>query len=222
MFQRFIKKANNIVKRFNKKSPVPLQYPMRMSDAEKKLFDKNIKMSQTYLEFGSGGSTFRTLLKTRVDVMSVESSREWLAFMRTYYFIRRMERKNRLLLFHADIGETSARGKPINDNKKHRFPSYSTDIFKNNGDHKIAEIDTVLVDGRFRVACVLNTILQCYSNKRLTILVHDFHREKFHIILKYLDVLENADTLYSFKIKDNIKLEQVGEDYDKYKFLPSH
>jgi hypothetical protein len=225
MLKNFSKKVRAAIKYSpldpNKHLPFPIKYPFMMTAEEKNLFENTVKDSAFYLEFGSGGSTIRTLLKTKAKVVSVESHMDWLKVMRAYYFIRRMEKKNRLILYHANIGQTGAGGKPVNDDEKHLFPVYSAKIFNLITEKEIAEIDTVFVDGRFRVACVLNTILQCHANKRLAIMIHDFEREKYHILLKYLTVNKSADSLFLFKIKDDIDFKQVGLDYEQFKFLPS-
>lgn len=73
--------------------------------------------------------------------------------------------------------------------------------------------NTDLLDGRFRVACVLKTIMECHSNKRLINLVHDFHREKYPVIQKYINDKELADSLCSFDIQKVVGLELVQNDY---------
>ena len=73
---------------------------------------------------------------------------------------------------------------------------------------------------RFRVACALQTILQCFNNKDLKILIHDYSlREGYKIVEKYLEITETAKTLFVFKIKNNINLKEVTQDYEKYKYL---
>jgi hypothetical protein len=53
--------------------------------------------------------------------------------------------------------------------------------------------DLVLVDGRFRVACVLQALLTVPTAR---ILVHDFwQRPAYHIVLQYTTVLDRADTM---------------------------
>lgn len=215
------KLARKIINQLSKKLPVPLYYPIKMSTKEKRLFDQTLKNSEAYLEFGSGGSTIRALIKAQGIVISTESSQEWMQVMRSYYSIRQKEKSGRLIFFHADIGKTGAHGKPINDKNREKYPDYSAGIFKTLHPEQISQIDTILVDGRFRVACVLKTIMECHSNKRLIILVHDFHREKYHVILKYLNVKERADSLCSFEIKKSIDLKLVQNDYEAYKFNPA-
>src|SRR5690606_24906756 len=150
-------------------------------------------------------------------VYCIESSKDWISMMREYWWIRSMEKK-RLAVFHVDIGPTKEWGIPNGEECKELFPNYSGIIYnvipKEN-------IDTILVDGRFRIACTLKAIQECNSNPNLQILIHDFSiRPNYHMILEYLDEVESADTLSVFKIKENIDYGQVMEAYEKYKYLP--
>jgi len=208
------KKLRKVLSRIDRISPRPVFYPLRMSKNEVRLFDKEIKDSIHYLEFGMGGSTFRALMKSKTKIYSIESSKEWIDLMKKYLFIRLIKRK-RLSLFHIDIGTTGKWGYPTNFDSKELFPNFSALPFQLINK---SNIDTVLIDGRFRVACTLKTILECNSNKKLKILIHDFHREKYHIVLKYLDKIDSADTLFVFKLKLGIDLHSVAEDFEKYKY----
>jgi hypothetical protein len=186
-----------------------------MSPGEIALFDKTIEEAKVYLEFGMGGSTFRALLKSRAKVYSIDSSLEWLAAMRQYFLIRFLEKK-RLFLFYVDVGPTKEWGVPVGTGSSYLFPDYSARIFQL---IKKETVDTVLVDGRFRVACTLKTILECHANDKLLILIHDFwNRPHYHIVLKYLCEVERADTLGLFVINTNLDLNAVAQDYETYKY----
>jgi len=186
-----------------------------MSKNEKIIFDRAIKKSRYYLEFGLGGSTLRAIQKSKAKIYSVESSAEWMACMREYIIIRYFENK-RLFVTFVDIGHTREWGLPASDDARNLFPSYSSNIFKviNN-----KAIDLALVDGRFRVACTLKIILECHANNNLEILIHDFwNREEYHVVLKYLDTVDKADTIGLFSIKKNVDLNLVKRTYEAYKF----
>lgn len=198
-------------------SPYPLFYSFVMSTPEKRMFDRHIKNSKYYLEFGSGGSTIRVLLRSQATIYSVESSIDWIREMSKYVLIKYWNKK-RLFFYHVNIGETKGWGFPAGDGSKELFPDYSSSIFETIDPQKI---DTVLVDGRFRVACVLSTILHLFSNENLTIMVHDFWiREKYQVILKYVTEVDRADSLGVFKIKTDIDLNLVKKDYGLYKYIP--
>nr|WP_299170434.1 hypothetical protein [uncultured Allomuricauda sp.] len=198
-------------------SPYPLFYHWRMSKNEKKMFDRILKKAKGYLEFGSGGSTIRALQKSNAKIYSIESSKDWIEFMRKYLIVRYNE-GTRLNFSHVYIGDTKEWGYPVNDSSKHLFPKYSSSIFETLDSENL---DAFFIDGRFRVACVLSVILQIssfdISNK--TILVHDFwNREHYHAVLNYLEVIDRVDTLGVFKIKENLNISDVEKDYDQYKF----
>ncbi len=210
-------RLEKVIRTLDKFSPYPLFYPFVMSDAEKMLFDKTIKRSHHYLEFGLGGSTLRALQKSKAKIYTVESSPEWIKEMRKYLIIRYFENK-RLFIFPVNIGPTREWGYPVSDKYKDLFEAYSAHIFELI-DKKL--IDLVLIDGRFRVACTLKAILACHENKDFKILIHDFwNRQEYHVVLKYLNVVKKVDTLGLFVIKPDIDLKEVAKDYEIYKFNP--
>ena len=67
-------RLNRIKREIDKFSPYPLFYSFVMSELEKELFDKKVKQSKVYLEFGMGGSTFRVLEKSKAKIYSIDST----------------------------------------------------------------------------------------------------------------------------------------------------
>jgi hypothetical protein len=208
----------NVIKRLDKLSPYPLFYPFKMSKIEKAVFDDTVKESQHYLEFGLGGSTLRAIQKSKAMIYTVESSPEWLDYMREYTIVRYSENK-RLNIFLVNIGPTGDWGYPESASHQEIFGAYSSSIF-DSIDKKL--IDLALIDGRFRVACTLKLILECHQNHRLQILIHDFwNRDQYHVVLKYLDTVRRADKIGLFSIKDNVDIESLTIDYKAYKLNPA-
>lgn len=198
-------------------SPYPVLYPFHMSDKEGELFERSIGNSSVYLEFGLGGSTLRALQKSKAQIYTVESNPVWITFMRRYLVFRYFENR-RLSVFHVDLGPTQKWGFPKSQKYKKGFPAYSSQVFESI-DGKTVE--AVFIDGRFRVACTLKVILECYKNKNLRILIHDFwNREEYHIVLKYLDSVDRVETMGLFSIKQNVNVESVAANYETYKFNP--
>lgn len=207
-----------ISKALDKFSPYPLFFPFIMSKKEKSIFDKAVKESRHYIEFGLGGSTIRALQKSKTIIYTVESSADWIKYMRAYLFVSFFEKKKRLTIFPVNIGPVRDWGYPASADFKDSFESYSSDIFRFI-DSKL--IDLVLVDGRFRVACTLKTILECHENKNMRILIHDFwSRPHYHVVLKYLSTVNRADTIGLFSIKEDVDLKSAEKDYAAYKFDP--
>ena len=70
------------------------------------------------------------------------------------------------------------------------------------------------------MACVLKAILMCQGNDRLQIIIHDFwNREKYHVLLKYLEETDRAETLGVFTIKKDIDLDAINADYSAYQYI---
>lgn len=209
--------AKTALKKLDRLSPYPLLYPFVMSEKEKAIFDKAIKRSRHYLEFGLGGSTLRAIQRSKAMIYTVESSAEWIHDMREYRIVRHAERV-RLCIFPVDIGPVVQWGFPGSDTVKHAFEAYSSKFFQSFDSRMI---DLVLVDGRFRVACALKTVLACRDNDTITILIHDFwDRPYYHVVLKYLDTIDRVDTLGVFSIKKEVDLRSAANDYELYKGTP--
>ena len=189
---------------------------MTMSKNEEAMLHKYISLSTHYLEFGSGNSTIHaSTVKSLESIDSVESSLKFInEYARPHESIIESE-KSKILNFHIiDIGETGMWGFPINHESQDLWPNYSNAVFKNN-----KEFDLVLVDGRFRVACVLNTLLN--TPEYCTILVHDFwNRPEYHVILKFLHVKDKTGTLGVFYKKDNLDTSLIKNLIEDYQFRP--
>lgn len=207
----------NILIKLDKHSPHPIFYAFIMSRREKSVFDEAIRNSKHYLEFGMGGSTLRAIEKSKATIYTVESSLEWINYMRGYVLIKRAEDK-RLHIFPVDIGPVRAWGYPCTDTFKGKFEEYSSNVF---GLIDKNLLDLVLVDGRFRVACSLKIVLECHGNPKISIMIHDFwERSHYHVLLKYLEVINRVDSLGVFLIKNDVDLRSVEKDYENYKSIP--
>ncbi|MCZ9838861.1 hypothetical protein OFR22_13900 [Brachyspira hyodysenteriae] len=213
------KNLRNDIRNFLVSLETNIRLPILMTEDERELFVKSISESKEYLEFGSGGSTFIVLKTTNANIISIESDINWINHMRDNKTIFEEEQFCRLKFVHIDIGEISIMGMPKDKSKLESYPKYSEEIFKILDKNHINKIDTVLIDGRFRVACVLNTILNC--NKNIKIIIHDFfNREEYHILLNYLDTIEKSNSLGVFKIKENINTDEINKLIEKYKYNP--
>lgn len=192
----------------------PGDFPQSLSELEKKTLSKYYANSSNYLEFGSGGSTFIALNNPNLIINSVESDKNWLDYILSYAFLNNAHKTNRLKFHYIDIGKTKRWGYPVDDSQKNNYPNYSSAVFDNFQKEKI---DLVFIDGRFRVACALATILNC--SKDVIIMIHDYaDRKDYHILEKFLDKIEIIDTLAIFKIKDNVEFAEVEKCYNEYKY----
>ena len=129
---------------------------MTMSHEESKELYLRIKDSSHYLEFGSGESTkFASTCDSIRSIDSVESSESFVhQYLMPCESIRHSLTQG-LLTFHIfNIGETVQWGLPANDSRKHLWPNYSLSVF-----NQAKVFDLILIDGRFRVASCLASLL---------------------------------------------------------------
>lgn len=185
---------------------------MHATTKEINLFTKHTLDSKSYLEFGCGGSTFNMLYLTEANVISIESdlnfAKQLLNNLRIF--------GNRLNIFHVNIGATKEWGVPIDDSNKASFPLYSSAVFNAISSGEGGEIDTIFVDGRFRVACALQSIKNYPDSK---IIIHDFfdRLEAYGCLLEFLECIDRVDTLGVFLVKD-YKRAKLEKYYEKYKY----
>ena len=187
---------------------------MSMTSAEKKILHSYIDSSVNYLEFGAGESTiYASSVSTILTITSVDSSKHFVNNNLKHNPDIKNALLNGKLKFHlVDIGETVDWGFPKNTSKRHLWPNYSLSVFCTRSKH-----DIILIDGRFRVACTLNCILNSPPNS--TLLIHDFwNRPEYHIVLKFLEIEYKADTLGVFKKKDKVDHHQIQSLIKVYQY----
>ena len=186
-----------------------------MSEKERIFLKACLKNSRKYFEFGSGGSTFYALVYSNALIFSLEADSEWVEKMLEYDLIKKSI-GNRLKFYLVDIGKTKKWSYPVNNEFKTAYPMYSRGLLDviGGGD----DIDLILVDGRFRVACVLQAILYCRQDVK--ILIHDFTcREYYFVVKNFLDIVYECETLVLFKKKDVIDRSEVLRLYEEYKYV---
>ena len=146
-------------------------------------FKTQIKKSEVILEYGSGGSTLFAN-KLGKEVYSVESD---------YYFYRKIEsllktKNNKTQIFFSNIGITGSYGIPIFKYpykfRLQRWKNYVQKPWLNLKNNKLP--DLVFIDGRFRVACFLYSIIKLKSYPKAKIIIDDFaSRPEYHVVKQY-------------------------------------
>ena len=145
-----------------------------MSEKELELFVSFLSKSSRYVEFGSGGSTVLASTTVKEAIISVESSMAWIQKVTEACQANAV----RPQMVYADIGPTGVVGYPIDQRTRHRWPGYHSSLWSIPGSR---EGDLYLVDGRFRVACFAQVILNCPQD--VIIGVHDFaSRAHYHSV----------------------------------------
>jgi len=148
-------------------------FQLTLPDEAARAYETACSSAQVVLEYGSGGSTFAALRAGAQFVMSVESDSAWSD--RIAGALAAEFSADRFLVHHADIGPTKAWGQPANRSGYRRYHLYATAIW----DHpQFRHPDVVLIDGRFRVACFLTTMIRC--TRPVTVLFDDYIDRKYY------------------------------------------
>ncbi len=159
-------------------------------DAEStEYFRQQISSARSYLEYGSGGST---ILANRVvgTLVSVDSDAKFLSEVRRK--LAGEERRAITRLIHVNIGLTQDWGMPVFTRPTRRrirrwedYPSAPWRYFRSIGQQP----DLILVDGRFRVACVLESLLSLSPLSPAQILLDDYvARPHYQVVGQFADV----------------------------------
>ena len=172
-----------------------------MSLHEQELWKKHLSRARHYAEYGSGGSTVvADTFPNLESILSIESDPDFAAK------IRKMA--PRADIRAIDVGTIASYGHPLDESKKDNWTTYSA--------QDLGTPDLILVDGRWRVACICH-VLRTYPTAIL--LVHDFaHRTDYHPVLQFADIVESVDSLVVLQRKSDASDQEIDDLYEAYKY----
>jgi hypothetical protein len=179
-------------------------------------FRDQLARARNYLEYGSGGST--VLANQMVtNLVSVDSDASFLADVRRK--LSQTDRRAMAKLIHVNIGMTVDWGFPVfqkpTRRRVRRWEEYAKApwrYFRTIGQQP----DLVLVDGRFRVACVLESLLGLSPLSETQILVDDYiDRPEYSVIEEYADVemVGRMAVLRPRRLVDRISVRRLVRQY---------
>ena len=161
-----------------------------------KLFYKYLDKSSVYFEFGSGGSTYQSSNRENIKkIYTVESDKSW------YRKLKDMIRMDKIHFIYNEMDTQP-------NNWGYPGPNSTIEQKKNYSEHirnikDVKDIDLILIDGRFRVACCL----KCFDviKDDCYIVFDDFlNRPSYHVVLNYYDIIQRGDIMVILKKKTNI------------------
>ena len=137
---------------------------------EAALVTANYTRGRRILEYGSGGSTVLAA-RAGCHVVTVESGKGWAkklaAELATISDLARVH--------YVDIGPTGPWGFPHNGNEHARFHHYALSVWDR---PDLGEPDLVLIDGRFRAACLAAVLLR--AKRPTTVLFDDYAKRGYY------------------------------------------
>lgn len=173
--QKLIQKLNpkTIFKIFKSSSSDEIVF-----DGDDTLFKSILRKTQNYGEYGCGKSTIWVCKHTFSNVVSVDSSQEWITHC------QKLITRNQVILTWINLGPIGKWGTPISYEHRDRFMEYAESLWLNR-----QNFDTILIDGRFRVLCFLISLKNASEDTR--ILFDDYvNRPHYHIVEELLKPVE--------------------------------
>lgn len=167
-----------------------------MEDAGIERLEFLMRTSRVYMEFGSGGST---MLAGQIGIpliVSTESDGDYCRKVGRQFCPAYL--KSLLVSLHANVGPTQSWGYPSEDSTARRWPLYATTAWKF-VEHIGRGPDLILIDGRFRSACMLVS-LSC-GKPGTTILFDDYiGRDYRHIVERFIQPRQYHGRMAEFVI----------------------
>jgi hypothetical protein len=178
-----------------------------MPPEETKRLKEIIENSKNILEYGSGGSTFYASKCDLEHIITTENDKEFLKMV--------MEKCQNsipdIIPVYVYVGETVMWGYPINKKFKDSWKRYPISPWEKAKERGIIP-DTVIIDGRFRVASFIYSI---NNSEPGTIIFWDdyVNRKSYHVVESICKPNEVVGRAAIF-IKENQKIDQ--DLLDKY------
>lgn len=166
-----------------------------MPEAETAHLIDAYKQAQVILEYGSGNSTKLASQMTGKLVLSVESDRHWARNLRRE--IDKAHRTSPAIVYHVDIGPTGPWGRPVDESGWKRYHLYPNAIWD---ESFFRHPDVVLIDGRFRPACLIATML--HATRPVTVLFDDYtDRPRYGLIERILPPARLIGRMAEFHVR---------------------
>ncbi len=143
------------------------EFDLTFPPEEAALVTRHYSEADVILEYGSGGSTVLASAMAGKLIFSVESDKLWAERLQRH--IDETGLASPAIVFPVDIGPTARWGRPIDESgwrSYHRYPAaiWTEPFFRHP--------DVVLIDGRFRPACMAMTCLMI--SRPVTLLFDDY------------------------------------------------
>jgi hypothetical protein len=169
-----------------------------------KYFAQAVAKSECLAEYGCGGSTVYAATTANLKaIISVDTSKVWVE--KVNYQLSRS--KSLLILLHCDLGEVEDWGYPKSRDKSQDFWRYMVTPWH------VAKLnhltpDLVLIDGRFRVASFLYSLVS--ADVGTVIMFDDYlNRSEYFIVEKFCPLFERHGRMGVFVVEKNYSVSEI-------------
>lgn len=165
------------------------------------LFIESVAACTVYGEYGCGASTIWCANHSAVPIIAVDTSADWISRVRAA-----AERKTRLEIVHVDLGELGEWGRPVSYRRRADFAAYIEAPWT-----FALKPDLILVDGRFRVACFLQSLLNAAAGA--VILFDDYtERPNYHLVEEFVARAQTCGTMAKFVVPDALDRDAIARE----------
>jgi hypothetical protein len=141
-------------------------------DGDEAMFKAVMATTDVYGEYGCGASTKWVAISTKAHIYSVDTSAGWIANVRSSIGAR-----PDVVLQHINLGVLGDWGRPLSYGRRDSFPEYTDWLWE-----QPEKPQTVLIDGRFRVACFLTSVLR--GDMGTTIIFDDYIDRPYYSVVE--------------------------------------
>ncbi|MAS05532.1 MAG: hypothetical protein CL534_12740 [Ahrensia sp.] len=179
-------------------------------------FEQRASQSKCYLEYGCGGSTVHAIQKARIpSIISVESDKEWRQKVLDSV---QLQSPDQLRLEHCDIGPVGAWGVPIDQSHIRNYWRYSCLPWQIARNHNLSP-DFVMIDGRFRVASFLYSLISCKDGT--TILFDDYYdRPSYHTVEQFCEPPQKVGRAAVFESASRYEFPAIAAKLAEFSIVP--
>ncbi|MFI3120755.1 MAG: glycosyltransferase family 2 protein [Methylococcaceae bacterium] len=161
------------------------------------LLEAQLKKTAVFLEYGAGGSTVFAAELGVKNIHSVESDKAFLDAVQMK--VSSCYPATKVHGHFVNIGKTKEWGHPVNANQAQRWPLYCTAPWRTLME-KDQLPDLILIDGRFRVACFLASVLLAKTG---TVILFDDYKDRphYHVVEKHLRPSKTVGRMAEFIVE---------------------
>ena len=178
-------------------------------DGDDAAFKSLLPQTATYAEYGVGKSSLWVLANTHASILAVDTSEYWIDQVRG----KAGESASRFDIDWVDLGPIGWAGRPKNYARRAAFQRYIESPW--NRDRKP---EVILVDGRFRVACFLYSLMK--ADAGTTIFFDDYKdRHHYHIVEEFLMPTRFCGRQAIFDVPGTLDREGLIAEYEKFQYV---
>jgi hypothetical protein len=176
-----------------------------MPEAAVEHFTRAYAEAKVILEYGSGGSTEVAARMPGKYIMSVESDRAWARKLRQK--LAGPDILSHAVIHHVDIGTTGPWGRPLDDREWRDFHAYPNSVWDQTW---FRHPDVVLIDGRFRTACLATVLLR--AERPVRVLFDDYGvRLLYHQLEEVIKPVRMVGRMAEFHVEpDRVRQRDIG------------